>query len=80
MGEGRLGGGLCRLRHRPVLQWAVVGCEDGIGIGWMVVLVVEGVMVIVALVNGEGVCRSRVAFCNSHFGIVVSGLGGWWLR
>lgn len=79
MGEGRLGGGLCRLRHRLVLRWAVVGCGDGIEIGLMVVWV-EEVMVIVALVNGEGVCRSRVAFCNSHFGIVVSGLGGWWLR
>lgn len=44
------------------------------------VVVEEEVMVIVALVNGEGACRSRVAFCNSHFGIVVSSLGGWWLR
>lgn len=80
MGEGRLGGGLCRLRRRLVLRWAVVGCGDGIGIGLMVVWVVEEVMMTVALVDGEGVCRSLVAFCNSHFGIVVSGLGGWWLR
>lgn len=79
MGVGRLGGGLCRLRRRLVRRWVVVGCGGGIGIGWMVVWVAEGVMVIVAPVQGGGACRSRVAFCSSRFGIVVSGLGECWV-
>lgn len=45
----------------------------------MVVWVAEGVMVIVAPVQGGGACRSRVAFCSSRFGIVVSGLGECWV-
>ena len=76
---GRLGDGLCRLRHRLVRRWVVVGCGDGIGIEWMVVWVVEGVMVTVAPAQGGGACRSRVASCSSRFGVVVSGLGECWV-
>lgn len=79
MGEGQRVGGLCHLRRRLVLRWAVVGCGDGIGIGWMVVWVAEEAMVIVGLDHGEEFCRSRVAFCSLHFGMVVLNLGENWV-